>query len=197
MHKVLIAIACLAALAAVPAAGAATEQSAGPRPVTPARAQVLASTPGYALGSSAVPISKSDALAAMEQPGAATVLAPGYATPAQAVAASTGCTAWQSGWGWGTWPYDQELYDHTYYCVVAGVRITSRSTNVTTGGTLCGTEYRDNWLSGGGIGYAWMVVHVQARFSCPTAVPFLSLHPSDWLETSYNDWGNAAVVGHS
>lgn len=196
MRKVLFTI-LLAALVAVPAAAAGNGNGNGKlQPLDPAVAQTLVSTPGSS-GTSVVPVSKQEALAAMEQPGANVALAPGYATPALAVAASTGCTSYQSWHGWGTWPYDQKVYDHTYYCVVTGDHITSRSTTVTTGGTLCGTESRNNWIVSGGIGYFWMVVHAEARFSCPTAIPYISLHPTDWLETSYNAWGNAAQVNHS
>jgi hypothetical protein len=167
------------------------------RPLDPAQAQTLAGTPGHPLPTTVTAISKADALSAMTAPDAATTLSAGFSSVAQAIAASTGCASWQSGYGWGTWPYDQEVYDHTYYCAVSGDHITSRSTRVTVGGTLCGAESRDNWVTTGGIGYFWMVVHAEARFSCPTVIPYITLHPTDWLETSYNAWGNASQVGHS
>jgi hypothetical protein len=195
VRKALLAV-LLAAMLVVPAAQAGNGNGKA-KPLDQAQAQTLASAPGASLGTTAGAASPRDALAAASQPGAQTQLAPGFATPAQAIAASTGCASYQSGWGWGTWPYDQQVYDHTYYCAVTGDHITYRSTTVTTGGTLCGTESRDNWIVSGGIGYFWMVVHAQARFSCPTAVPWVTLHPTDWLETSYNAWGNAAQVGHS
>lgn len=186
----------LAAALVVPTAQAGNGNGKA-KPLDPSQAQALASAPGSSLGTTVSSASKLDALNASTQSGAQTELAPGFATPAEAIAASTGCTSWQSAWGWGTWPYDQQVYDHTYYCAVTGDHITYRSTTVTTGGTLCGTESRDNWIVSGGIGYFWMVVHAQARFSCPTVVPWVTLHPTDWLETSYNAWGNAAQVGHS
>jgi hypothetical protein len=192
--KVLLAIAA-AIVVAVPAAAAANGRPA--RPLDAAQAQALASAPGYSLGATVTPISKADALAAMSAPGANTVLADGFASTAAAVAASTGCASYQSGWHWGTWPYDQTVWDHTYYCAVLGDHITSRSTTVTADGTLCGVESRDHWIVSGGIGYFWMVVHAQARFSCPTVIPYINIHPTDWLETSYNAWGNAAQVNHS
>jgi hypothetical protein len=195
VRKALLAV-LLAAVLVVPAAQAGNGNGKA-KPLDQAQAQTLVSAPGASLGTTAGAASPRDALAAASQPGAQTQLAPGFATPAQAIAASTGCASYQSGWGWGTWPYDQQVYDHTYYCAVTGDHITYRSTTVTTGGTLCGTESRDNWIVSGGIGYFWMVVHAQARFSCPTAVPWVTLHPTDWLETSYNAWGNAAQVGHS
>jgi hypothetical protein len=191
VHKVLIAIVLTAAVA-VPTASAGHS-----KPLDPSAAQALASSPGESLGTTTVPVSKQEALSASQLPGATTAVAAGFSSTAAAVAAASGCAAYQSGWRWGTWPYDQEVYDHTYYCAVTGQSITYRSTVVTIGGTLCSSESRDNWVTSGGIGYFWMVVHAQARFSCPTAIPYISLHPTDWLETSYPAWGNAAQVGHS
>ena len=195
MRKVLTALA-LAALVAAPAASAGNGHGNG-KPLDPAEAQALASAPGGSLGTTVTAASKQDALAAGQLPGATTVVASGFQSAAAAVAASTGCASYRSGWRWGTWPYDQLVYEHTYYCAVTGQYITYRSTTVTVGGTLCSAESRDNWITSGGIGYFWMVVHAEARFSCPTAIPYVSLHPTDWLETSYNAWGNAAQVGHS
>jgi hypothetical protein len=194
VRKALITL--LLAAIIVPAAQAGNGNGKA-KPLDPTQAQTLVSTAGASLGTSVTAISKDDALAASRQAGAQTEVASGFATTQQAIAASTGCASYQSGWGWGTWPYDQQVYDHTYYCAVTGDHITYRSTTVTTGGTLCGTESRNNWIVSGGIGYFWMVVHAEARFSCPTVVPWVTLHPTDWLETSYNAWGNAAQVGHS
>jgi hypothetical protein len=196
VRKALITL--LLAASIVPAAAAGVGNgNAKAKPLDPTQAQTLVSTAGASLGTSVTAISKDDALAASRQAGAQTEVASGFATTQQAIAASTGCASYQSGWGWGTWPYDQQVYDHTYYCAVTGDHITYRSTTVTTGGTLCGTESRNNWIVSGGIGSFWMVVHAEARFSCPTVVPWVTLHPTDWLETSYNAWGNAAQVGHS
>jgi hypothetical protein len=195
VRKVLTSV-VLAGLLVAPAAAAGNGHGNG-KPLDPAAAQALAASPGASLGTVVTPVSKQDALAAAQLPGASTVVASGFASAAAAVSASTGCASYQSGWGWGTWPYDQQVYDHTYYCAVTGQYITYRSTVVTTGGTLCSAESRDNWITSGGIGYFWMVVHAQARFSCPTAIPYISLHPTDWLETAYNAWGNAAQGSHS
>jgi hypothetical protein len=194
VRKVLIGV--LAAAIVVPAAQAGNGNGKA-KLLSADQAQALASAPGYSLGTSVTPVSKDEALAAMLQPGANTALAPEFATAQQAVAASSGCASYSSGWHWGTWPYDQSVWDHTFYCAVTGDYITYRSTTVTADGTVCGVESKDNWLVSGGIGYFWMVVHAEARFACPTVVPWFSLHPTDWLETAYNAWGNAAQVAHS
>jgi hypothetical protein len=192
----ILAAAVAAALAAAPAAFAGNGNGK-PKPLDPVGAQALAAAPSESLGASATPVSRAEALAALTRPGATTAVAPGFTTPQLAVAAANACFSWASGWHWGTWPYEQEIWDHTYYCAVYGSYITYRSTTVTAGGTLCGVESRDDWISSGGIGYFWMVVHAQARFSCPTVIPYISIHPTDWLETAYNAWGNASQVGHS
>ena len=194
MRKVLVPL--LIALAAVPAAAAGNGHGNG-KPLDPVDAQALAAAPGASLGTTVTPVSKQEALGAAQLPDASTAIAAGFQSAAAAVDASTGCASYRSGWRWGTWPYDQLVYEHTYYCAVTGQYITYRSTVVTAGGTLCSAESRDNWITSGGIGYFWMVVHAEVRFSCPTAVPYVSLHPTDWLETSYNAWGNAAQVGNS
>jgi hypothetical protein len=200
VRKVLTALVLAAVVAAPAAAGNGNGNGNGSgraKALDPATAQALASTPGGSLGTTVEAVSKQEALGAAQLPGATTVVAPEYTSAAAAVADSTGCASYRSGWRWGTWPYDQLVYDHTYYCAVTGDYITYRSTVVSAGGTLCSAESRDNWVTSGGIGYFWMVVHAEARFSCPTAIPYISLHPTDWLETAYNAWGNAAQVDHS
>ena len=191
------ALAVLAVLGAAPSALAAKPGPPAAARAAPDDALVLASTPGGSDGVIVQPVSKAAALAAAQQPGSKVDVAPGFASAATAAAAANACFSWHSGWHWGTWPYDQHIDEYTYDCAVYGQSITMRSTNVTAGGALCGVESRDNWITSGGIGYFWMVVHAQARFSCPTVVPWIHIHPTDWLETSYNAWGNASQVGHS
>jgi hypothetical protein len=193
----LLVAALCAAFAAAPAAFAAKPGGPPPRPAAPDEAAVLAAAPGASDGAVVQQVSRSAALAAAQQPGASTELAAGFTSAAAAAAAANACFSWHSGWHWGIWPYEQRIDEYTYYCAVYGQYITMRSTSVAAGGTLCGSESRDSWIKSGGIGYFWMVVHAQARFSCPTVVPWVSLHPTDWLETSYNAWGNASQVGAS
>ena len=191
------ALAVLAVLGAAPSALAAKPGPPAAARAAPDEALVLASTPGGSDGVIVRQVSQAAALAAAQQPGSKVDVAPGVTNAATAAAAANACFSWHSGWHWGTWPYDQHIDEYTYYCAVYGQSITMRSTNVTAGGALCGVESRDNWITSGGIGYFWMVVHAQARFSCPTVVPWIHIHPTDWLETSYNAWGNASQVGHS
>jgi hypothetical protein len=190
-------VAGLVVLGTASSALAAKPGPPGASRVAPEEALALASAPGGSDGVVVQQVSASTAAAASQQPGAKVEVAPGFSSAATAAAAANACFSWHSGWHWGTWPYNQNIDEYTYYCAVYGQYITMRSTNVTAGGALCGVESTDNWIKSGGIGYFWMVVHAQARFSCPTAIPWIHVHPTDWLETSYNAWGNASQVAAS
>jgi hypothetical protein len=139
--------------------------------MSPAQAVGLASTPGPAASTSAA------------------------VTAIPAAETSAGCASTQSGWHWGTWPYDQQIADITYWCAIYGVMITYRSTSVTASGTLCGTAWTASQLASGGVGYTWFVTRASAGWNCPTVVPWVVLHPSHYLDTAHNDWGNSEQVG--
>ena len=205
-------LAILMSVAFVPAASAG-----GPQPLSPTQAEALVNAPSPVTGSSVTRrVSPQEALAAANTPGASVSVASGM-SPAQAVgiastpgpAASTsaavtatpaaetsaGCASTQSGWHWGTWPYDQQITDLTYWCAIYGVMITYRSTSVTASGTLCGTAWTASQLVSGGVGYTWFVTRASAGWNCPTVVPWVVLHPSHYLDTAHNDWGNSEQVG--
>ncbi len=201
-------------VALVPVASAGTPQ---PLPQDQAQALISASPP---VASSSVTrrVSPQEAYAAATAPGASVYVAPGMtlaqavglaptvavATPTSALtkpalaaqAASTGCAATQSGWTWGTWPYEQTITDITYWCAITGVVITSRSTTVTATGTFCGTGWTAGQLISGGIGYTWFTMRASAGWNCPTVIPWVVLHPSHYLDTAHNAWGNSEQVGH-
>lgn len=195
MRKVLMAALAAAALAAVPAATAGNGNG-GARPLPSDQAMPLIVGPAVTSQSAAAPVSKQDALAAMSGQAAATTLAPGFATPGAAVAAATGCSAVASHVSWGTWPYERELYETTYWCAVYGDHITGYSTTVTTNQTLCTRQNADHFTYSGGVGYSWVVVQANATWSCPIigVVPY---SVGGWIRTSYNAWGNASIVDHS
>ena len=96
---------------------------------------------------------------------------------------------------WGTWPYEQRITDTTYWCAVLGVRITYRTSSVTVGGTLCGYSWRTNQLIGGGVGFPFFTMRSSAGFSCPTVIPWITLHPSHHLDVRRDDRGGASAVG--
>jgi hypothetical protein len=190
VRKALTAALLVAALA-VPAAHAAPK----PKPLPPDQALALIAGPATSGVDGAVPVSKQEALAAMAQPAAATHVTSG-STLATAVAAATSCSSARSWVHWGTWPYDRELYEYTYWCFAAGDWITSYSTTISTDQALCTLQDKSQFLYAGGIGAPWVTVQVQAVWSCPI-IGFIPYSVGGWLRTAYNDWGNASIVDHS
>jgi hypothetical protein len=181
----------------VPAAQAGNGNGNGKAKPLPAdQAMALIGAPTVVDQSAATPVSKDAALAAMTAAGASTILADGYASPAMAVAASTGCAAVASHIGWGTWPYQRDLYENTYWCAVYADRITSYSTTVTTDQTLCSRQNTDHFTYSGGVGYSWVTVQANATWSCPIIGVF-PYSIGGWIRTAYNDYGNAEIVDHS
>ena len=189
-----------------------TAWAGGPQPLAPAQAQTLASaTPIVQTGSVTRQATPQEALAAASLPGAVVSVSPGLA-PSEAVglaslpspsavrpittaAAANSCWAnafWRQ---WGTWPYEQKITDTTYWCAVYGDHVTYMSTSVTGTGTFCGTSWTASQLIGGGIGYSWFVMRSSAGFSCPTVIPWVTLHPSHYTDVSRNDWGSTSEVG--
>ena len=96
---------------------------------------------------------------------------------------------------WGTWPYEQRITDTTYWCAVLGVKITYRTSSVTIGGTLCGYNWRASQLIGGGVGFPFFTMRSSAGFSCPTVIPWITLHPSHHVDVRRDDRGGATFVG--
>ena len=205
--------AALSAIALVPTAGAG-----GPRPADPAQAQALIGAPALvASGSVTRTVSAQEALSAASLPGAVVAVAPGLSaaqavglSPAVSVSigtsasivrpigtttAATGCSANLMWYEWGTWPYQQRISDTTYWCAVYGDHITYTSSTTNGSGTLCGTSWTSSQTISGGIGYSWFVNRASAGFSCPTAIPWVSLHPSHYEDTSRNAWGSTSLVG--
>lgn len=213
-HLVTVAglVAALAAVAPVPASAAG-----GPQPAAPAQAQALISAPApVASGSVTRSVSRQEAFAAASLPGATVSMAPGLSLAqavglSPAVSASTGassvlkpigvtasataCSANAAWREWGTWPYQQRITDTTYWCAVYGDHITYTSSSATGGGTICSTNWTSSQTTSGGIGYSWFVTRSSAGFSCPTAIPWVSLHPSHYEDISRNAWGSTSEVG--
>jgi hypothetical protein len=193
VRKALITL--LLAAIVVPAASAGNGNGKA-KPLPPDEAMPLISGPTVVDQSAAAPVSKDAALAAMTSQGAATTVAAEYSSPAAAVAASTGCASVTSHVGWGTWPYQRDLYENTYWCAVYADHITSYSTTVTTGETLCARQNTDHFTYSGGVGYSWVTVQANASWSCPI-IGVIPYSIGGWIRTAYNDYGNAAIVDHS
>ena len=200
--KLLVAGAVTGLLATAGAASAKAPPAGGARPLPVAEATALAAAGGSS-GSTTWAVSAAEALAAASQPEATVSVAPGLSlreavglgsTAPVAAEAASGCAANAAWWQWGTWPYEQRITDTTYWCAVYGDHITYRSSSVTGGGTLCSTNWTGSALISGGIGYSWFVMRSSAGFSCPTVIPWITLHPSHYLDVSRNSWGNSAIV---
>jgi hypothetical protein len=193
-----------------------TASAGGPQPLPQAQAQALIDAPAAVQSTSVTrPVSAREALAAGSAPGAivsvgpgmslaqAVGLAPGVslsAAPASVVrpigtaVSAVGCSANAVTVAWGLWPYDQHITDTTYWCAVYGDHITYTSSSATATGTLCGTSWTSSQMIGGGIGYSWFVVRSTAGWTCPTAVPWVTLHPSHHIDVSRNAWGSTSLV---
>lgn len=212
--------AALSGVALVPTAAAA----GGPQPAAPAQAQALISAPSpLSSGSATRTVTAQEALSAASLPGAVVSVAPGLSlaqavglSPAVSTSASmstsitaspvlkpigvttsaTGCSANAKWREWGTWPYQQRITDTTYWCAVYGDHITYTASTATGGGTLCDTSWTTSQMTSGGIGYSWFVTRSSAGFSCQTAIPYVSLHPSHYEDVSRNAWGSTSEVGH-
>ena len=200
MRKVLLAI-VLAVLVAVPAASAGNGNGNGKgdgavKPLPADQALPLIDAPAVVGQSSAIPVSAQDALAAMTAPGAATTLSPGYASPAAAVAAATGCSGVSAHVSWGQWPYQRVLYENIYWCAVYGDHVTSYSTSVTTDQTLCTRQNVDHFTYSGGVGYSWVTIQANGTWTCPI-IGVIPYSIGGWIRTAVNDWGSAEIVGHS
>jgi hypothetical protein len=216
MRMKLLAAGVLAGL--LMSAGTAAAKPPGVQPLGPDEAAALIGAPSLVSGSSVTrAVTPEEALAAATRPGATVSVAPGLSLEqavgvapagnraggsttsglrgAVATTAGTGCAANVGSWTWGTWPYDQWITDTTYWCAVYGDHITYRSSSVGAGGTLCGTNSMGNALISGGIGYSWFVIRSSAVYSCPTVIPWITLHPSHYIDISRNAWGNSAIVG--
>jgi len=209
--------AALSVVALIPTAAAGG--GGAPQPAAPAQAEALISAPAVvASGSSTRKVSAQEALSAASLPGAVVAIAPGFSAtqavglaPAVSVSTSvsgpivkpigtttlaTACSA-NSQWSeWGTWPYQQRITDTTYWCAVYGDHITYTSSTTNGSGTLCGTSWTSTQTISGGIGYSWFVNRASAGFNCPTAIPWLTLHPSHYEDTARNAWGSTSLVGN-
>lgn len=201
----------VAALAAVlsgtlalagPALGARGSLRGGPKPLSPSVAYSLATAPPSSGVGTPVAVSGATALAASSLPGSTTwvdpQLSPSMAAGVDATTSrQTACWANAAWHQWGTWPYQQRIIDTTYWCAVYGSHITYRSSSTTTSGTLCGTGWRANQLVGGGVGsgFTYFITRASAGFSCPTVIPWVTIHTSHYEDIRRGYRGGTTFVG--
>ena len=203
--------ALLAVLLAALAAGigsASRAVAAGPSPLAPDQAQALATAATDTTGSTTSVVSGQTALNASTLPGAATSVESGVSAQAAVglaplsegnVLSASRPVCWaNAAWHqWGTWPYQQRITNTAYWCAVYGSHITYRSASTTTSGTLCATNWRQTQLIGGGVGrgFTYFTLRSSAGFSCPTVIPWITIHTSHHVDVKRTDRGGTSFVG--
>jgi len=196
----------LLALAAVVSVPGAT--AGGPQPQPQAQVQALANAPAQLLGSSVHRVTAQEALAAAARPGAQTDVAPSLTlgqavglvpvpaadpAPARRLARATAaqyCWSGELGVQWGIWPYQQVVYDHTYWCAYYGGQLTYRSTNVTHSTTLCSGSGDYTFRLEGGAGFPYAAYQVGVYFACPTNIPWLTYNFTRSMNDEVNSFGS-------
>lgn len=100
---------------------------------------------------------------------------------------------------WGIIPYQQNVWEHRHWCAnQPGGRLTYVSSSPHLGSHwLCDTSDPYDEPYSGGIGYGWVTRETGGNFSCPTIIPWISIHKSRWQRWMSNSWGNTKWVGHS
>ena len=134
-----------------------------------------------AVASATEGLAASDALARVTgaEPGAASV------------AAAVTCYWAEYSHSRGVFPYHRWVVGQTYWCFQYGGAITYRSSNTSArvDGVCSGSNARD-WKVAGGAGYASVVVHHEADFSCTTPW-WYPLNDTLWMEATFDSYGNA------
>lgn len=197
--KLVLGLAMVVALAA----GPATARGDSEKPGTPAAVANAVSGPIIRGSDAPRRVSVQEARSAAAMPGAR-VEVPKETTPAQSVgsdgaAATAAEYCWQhSPWmQWGTWPYQQRVTDHTYWCAVYGRYITYRTQYVRLGTTLCDHSGAYGFRISGGVNHSWVETQAGGHFSCPTTIPWFTIHTDRWFRVARNAWGNWAYTSNS
>ena len=211
MRAKVFLVAVLATLVGTPALASA----GGPQPrpqaqaLSPNRAAELATTPAIATVAVAPHrVTPAAALAAAARPGAVTDVAPGLSVDqAVGLAPDTSsnpsavrrlahtlgghyCFSGSENVQWGSWPYQQVVYDNTFWCAYWGGQITYRSTNVSHSGMMCGGSGDYTYRLVGGVGDVYVVYRVGAYFACSTIIPWITLRFNDSFDAEVNSFGD-------
>ncbi|HEY3462319.1 MAG TPA: hypothetical protein VGK62_02560 [Gaiellaceae bacterium] len=182
--------------------------AADPAPLPPDQAQALATAPADTSGSTTRVVDGQTALNASAVPGAATSIESGVSaqaavglvplTEGNIISASRPVCWANAAWHqWGTWPYQQRITDTTYWCAVYASHITYRTSTTTASGTLCGVSWRSKGLIAGGVGpgFTYFTNRSSAGFSCPTVIPWITIHTTHHEDVKRTDRGVTTFVG--
>jgi len=203
----LLLVAVAAAALLVPAGESAIGTTAAPvSPGSPEQVQALAEGAPMIGGGSVTSITPAQAYNAALEPATISEVDRGL-TLQQAVglpsasvvlaSAAVSCWRWVPSAQWGTWPYQQKVYNDVSWCAVYGDHITSWSSHVSLGAFLCNPSSPYGYRQVGGVGYGIVRLRAGGYFGCPTAVPWITYHYNRWFDTSFYTRGSAAVVATS
>jgi hypothetical protein len=104
------------------------------------------------------------------------------------------CWRWIPSVQWGTWPYQQKVHNDVTWCAAFGDHITSWSTHVSLGASLCDPTGPYGYKQVGGVGSGVVRLRAGGYFACPTTLPWLTYHYNRWFDTSFYTRGSAAIV---
>jgi hypothetical protein len=176
------------ALATSVAGGAANP----PRPLPPEQAKAKMDAPGPPPTVSVRAATRGELIAASKRPGADTEGVIPSST--SRFAALEYCWYATASKGWGDWPYDRYVHQHTWWCGYWAGALTARTTYTTADSTLCASHDIYNFKVSGGLGYSSVYVESGAYFDCYTPVPWVTLHSRNWLRVYYNSQGGAWIL---
>lgn len=195
MKRGIAALALAVAASWVSVASAGWHHQVSPaKPLPPQAAQAAIDAVGQH-SASVHQVSVAEAMQAAHRPGAVTEGSLGARRLASAL--GTLCFSGSVSAKWGTWPYDQHVTDHTYWCAVYGGYITYRSTYVTHSGSLCSGSGDYSFRINGGVNYQYVYYESGAYFNCPTTIPWVNVNRHDWLHILVDAWGSLTVVQQS
>jgi hypothetical protein len=190
MYRTICALVVLIALA-----GAATA-AAAPPPLPPQAAEIAREAGKSPVPLPVRPATPAEVARAFERPGADSEGAPPGRTFAGTRRAAEAIYCWfaEPSHTWESWsPWQRTVTQHTYWCGSWGGAITARTTWTTADAWLCSHDTY-NFKLGGGIGYSWVYVESGGNFSCPTSIPWVTLHVRDWLRVYYITQGAAWIL---
>ena len=112
-----------------------------------------------------------------------------------AAKASTGqCWTKTASHTFGTWwtGYGQRITDNSTFCAnAAGTKLVYRSTHVSGDTIFCSVDSVSNYkIAGAADGSTYYVDWVdEVHFTCPTNIPYLTVHPDDKIAMEATDYG--------
>jgi hypothetical protein len=202
----LLAAVALTALLIPAAASAADGGAIGVAAASPERAAGLADSAPVLGGGAVTSITPTEAYAAALEPATLSQVqteltlkqAVGLqSTSAVLASAAVNCWRWVPSVQWGSWPYQQKVYNDVSWCAAYGDHITSWSSHVSLNAFLCNPTGPYGFKQVGGVGGGVVRLRAGGYFACPTTIPWITYHYNRWFDTSFYTRGSAAIVATS